>query len=186
MASSIAAITMPRSIDFSRATASAICSSSSLLALTAAMALVSSGGIDLASPQSFCGEAVFLGVFRGVLFIWLQFRLRFVALGGVAFPGMRRWRRLKPEIPAQLALRGLAAPHRFRDQLVGQNQPGIRDIFHHQHNFGIFARARVLAMQPHGIALAARKLAAKAFAALMRDRHLDLHEIAGIALEIGT
>src|SRR6266404_4007766 len=144
MASSIAAITMPRSIDFSRATASAICSSSSLLALTAAMALVSFGGI--ASPQSFCGEAVFLGVFRGVLFIWFQFPLRFVALGGVAFSGMRRWRRLKPEILAQLALRGLAAPHRFRDQFVGQNQPGIRDIFHHQHNIGIFARARVLAM----------------------------------------
>src|ERR1700742_3785186 len=35
MASSIAAITMERSIDFSRATALAICSSSSLLALTA-------------------------------------------------------------------------------------------------------------------------------------------------------
>jgi hypothetical protein len=35
MASSIAAITIERSIDFSRATASAICSSSSLLALTA-------------------------------------------------------------------------------------------------------------------------------------------------------
>src|ERR1700680_2999125 len=134
MASSIAAITMPRSIDFSRATASAICSSSSLLALTAAMALVSFGGIDLASPQSFRGESVVLGGFRCV------------ALRGFAFPGMRRWRRLKPEILAQLALRGLAAPHRFRDQLVGQNQPGIRDIFHHQHNIGIFARARVLAM----------------------------------------
>src|SRR5258708_14561819 len=90
MASSIAAITMPVSIDFSRATAFAICSSSSLLALTAAMVSVSSGGVDLASPQSFYGEAVFLGVFRGVLFNWLQFRLRFVALGGVAFPGMRR------------------------------------------------------------------------------------------------
>src|SRR6202165_2487764 len=145
MASSIAAITMPRSIAFSRATASAVCSSSSLLALTAAMALVSFGGIDLASPPSFRGEAVFLGVFRGVLFIWLQFRLRFVALRGVAFPGMRRWR-LKPEILAQLALRGLAAPHRFRDQLVGQNQPCIRDIFHHQHDIGIFARAYVIAM----------------------------------------
>src|SRR6202158_6424620 len=110
MASSIAAITMPRSIDFSRATASAICSSSSLLALTAAMALVSFGGIDLASPQSFRGEAVFLGVFRGVLFIWLQFRLRFVALGGVAFPGMRGGRRLKREIPGQVEPRCRGAP----------------------------------------------------------------------------
>src|ERR1700687_3190587 len=90
MASSIAAITMPRSIDFSRATASAICSSSSLLALTAAMALVSSRGIDVASKQSCCGEAVFLGVFRGVLAngLWLQFRLRFVALRRVAFLGV--------------------------------------------------------------------------------------------------
>ncbi len=35
MASSMAAITIPRSIDFSRATASAICNSSSRLALTA-------------------------------------------------------------------------------------------------------------------------------------------------------
>src|SRR4249920_980609 len=35
MASSIAVMTMPRSIAFSRATASAICNSSSLLALTA-------------------------------------------------------------------------------------------------------------------------------------------------------
>ena len=36
----IADITMPRSIDFSRATASAICSSSSLLALTAMVSLL--------------------------------------------------------------------------------------------------------------------------------------------------
>src|SRR4030088_2054086 len=148
MASSIAAITMPRSIDFSRATASAICSSSSLLALTAAMALVSFGGIDFASSQSLCGEAVFLGVFRGVLAngLWLQFRLRLVAFRGIAFLGMRRRRRLKPEILTQLALGGLAAPHRFGDQLVGQHQPCIRDILHHQGDIGIFARACVIAM----------------------------------------
>src|ERR1700687_3998633 len=106
MASSIAAITMPRSMDFSRATASAICSNSSLLALTAAMALVSFGGIDGAPAQSFCGEAVFLGVFRGAL-VRLQFRLRFVAFRKVGFPGMRRGRRLEPELLAQFALRRL-------------------------------------------------------------------------------
>src|SRR6266436_3570427 len=117
MASSIAAITMPRSIDFSRATASAICSSSSLLALTAAMALVSSRGIGVAPAQSFCGEAVFLGILRGGL-VRLQFRLRFVALGRIAFPGMGRLGRLDPERLAQVAFRGLAAPHRFRDQIV--------------------------------------------------------------------
>src|SRR5260370_586158 len=144
MASSIAAITMPRSIDFSRATASAIWSSSSLLALTAAMALVSSRGV--ASPQSCCGQTVFLGVFRVVLLIQLQFRLRFVALRGITLLGMRRRWRFKSEIPAQLALCGLAAPHRFCDQLVGQNQPCIRDILHHQQDFSIFPRTCVIAM----------------------------------------
>src|SRR6476661_217430 len=98
MASSIAAITMLRSIDFSRATASAICSSSSLLALTAAMALLSFGGIDFASPPSFCGEAVFFGVFGGFVLVRFvlvrfQFWLRFVAFHRVALAGMRRrWR----------------------------------------------------------------------------------------------
>src|SRR5260370_976704 len=148
MASSIAAITMPRSIDFSRATASAICSSSSLLALTAAMALVSSSGIDFASTQSCCGETLFLGVFRGVLAnaLWLQFRLRFVAFRRVALLCVRRWRRLKSEILTQFALGGLAPPHRFRAPLVRHNQPRIRDIFHYQHDIGIFARACVSAM----------------------------------------
>src|SRR5260370_32398550 len=148
MASSIAAITMPRSIDFSRATASAICSSSSLLALTAAMALVSVRGIDFAATQRCCGETVLLGVLRGVLAnaFGLQFRLRFVALRRVALLCVWRWRRLEPEIATQFALRGLAAPHRFGDQLVGQNQPCIRDILHHQHDFGIFARTCVIAM----------------------------------------
>src|SRR3954469_8015618 len=97
MASSIAAITMPRSIDFSRATASAICSNSSLLALTAAMALVSCGGIDLASAPSLGVGTMLLGVFRGVLAnaFRLQFRLRFVAFRRIAFPGMGRRGRLE-------------------------------------------------------------------------------------------
>src|SRR5450759_1544399 len=122
MASSIAAITIERSIDFSRATASAICSSSSLLALTAAMALVSFSGIDVAAPRAFRGQAVFLGIFRGDALVRLQFRLRFVAFRRVAFLGKGRRRRFEPETLAQLAFRGLAASHRLRDQLVGQNQ----------------------------------------------------------------
>src|SRR5215208_378167 len=144
MASSIAAITMPRSIDFSRATASAICSSSSLLALTAAMALVSSGGSDFASPQSCCGTGVFLGILRGGLLVRLQFRL--VALRRIAFLCMGRGRRLNPEALAQLTFRRLAASHRFRDQLIRQDQSGLGDIFHDQHKIGSFAIARVVAM----------------------------------------
>ena len=50
----------------------------------------------------------------------------------------RRWR--KPEILLELALGGLAASHRFGDQLVGQNQSGVGNIFHDQHDIGIFAR----------------------------------------------
>src|SRR4051794_28726348 len=119
MASSIAAMTMPRSMDFSRATASAICSNSILLALTAAMALVSFGGVDVAAPQSFRGKTVLLGVLRWRLLFRLQFRL--VALGGVALLRMRRRRRQNSEILLHLALGDLAAPHRFRDQLVRQH-----------------------------------------------------------------
>src|ERR1700737_590563 len=109
MASSIAAMTMPRSIDFSRATASAICSSSSLLALTAAMALVSFGGVDFASPQSFCGQAMFLGVFRGALAnaLRLQFRLRLVAFRRIAFLRGRRGRGAQAQILLQAAVGGL-------------------------------------------------------------------------------
>src|SRR3954454_18309404 len=146
MASSIAAMTMPRSMDFSRATASAICSNSILLALTAAMALVSFGGIDVATPQSFRGEAVFLGVFRWRLLFRPQFRLWRVALGRIALLRMRRRWRQNSEILLHLALGDLAAPHRFGDQLVGQHQPRIRDVFHHQHHVGILARAYVIAM----------------------------------------
>src|SRR5947199_5159721 len=98
MASSIAAMTMPRSMDFSRATASAICSNSFLLALTAAMALVSFGGVDVAAPQSFRGKTVLLGVLRWRLLFRLQFRLWRVALGGVALLRMRRRRRQNSEI----------------------------------------------------------------------------------------
>src|ERR1043166_9543490 len=117
MASSIAAITMPRSMDFSRATASAICKSSILLALTAAMALLSFAGINFASPQSFCGKAMFLGVVR----LLLQFRFWRIAFGWIAFPRVPRRRRQQPEIPLHLALGDLAAAHRFRDQLIGQH-----------------------------------------------------------------
>src|SRR5436305_5270917 len=107
MASSIAAITMPRSMDFSRATASAICSSSILLALTAAMVSVSFDCVDVVSPRFLSGKTVFLGVGRGRLF--LQFWFRRVAFGRIAFRRVRRRGRYQPEILFQLALGDLAA-----------------------------------------------------------------------------
>src|SRR5215210_251708 len=171
MASSIAAITILRSIDFSRATASAICSSSSLLALTAAIVLVSSGGIVFALSQFFCGEAVFLGIFWGVLF---RFQLRLVALQRIGFLGMGRGWRFEAEALAHLTFRRLAAPHRFRDQLIGQDKPGLGDIFHHKRNFGGLAFARVIATQPHRITFDVAKKPAESLAPFMGDRHLDL------------
>src|SRR5579871_1324891 len=103
MASSIAEITMLRSIDFSRATASAICSSSSLLALTA-MAQSPLSGFGLAPARPFGGEAMLFGVLRRRL------------LRRAGFMGVRRRRRFEAEAAFQFALGLLAAPHRFRDQ----------------------------------------------------------------------
>ena len=99
---------------------------------------------------------------------------------------MRRRRRRQPEILLEFALGGLAAAHRFRDQLVGQHQPRVGDVFHHKQHLGIFALRRVVAMKTHGIAFDAAQRAAEPLAALMRHRHLDLDEMTGIALEIGT
>ena len=87
---------------------------------------------------------VFFG--SGFLLRLLRLRLRLVALGRIAFLGVRRRRRRQPEILLQLALGGLAAPHRFRDQFVGQNQPCVGDVFHHQQHVGIFAGAYVIPM----------------------------------------
>jgi len=51
-----------------------------------------------------------------------------------------------PRFCFHLALGDLAAPHRFGDQLIGQHQPCICDVFHHQHYVGIFARTYVMTM----------------------------------------
>src|SRR3978361_1521482 len=86
MASSIAAITMPRSIDFSRATASAICSNSSLLALTAAMA--QSPSVGSISPRrnlsaaSRCSLVFFGGAFLAALAMVLSLDFGLLLLVG--------------------------------------------------------------------------------------------------------
>src|SRR4051812_5192746 len=111
---------MPRSIDFSRATASAICSSSSLLALTA---MVQSPliRIDLASARAIGGEAMFLRIGRQRLLGRLLVLRLFLELGRLdlcrGFGMRRQWRR-QSEVALHLALRGFAAAHRFGDQLV--------------------------------------------------------------------
>src|SRR5215813_5215118 len=95
-----------------------------------------------------------------------------------------KWR-LKPEIALQLAFGGLAAPHRFRDQLVGQDQPRFGDVFHRKPQIDFLAGCDLVAMEPYATALDAADNSAEAVAALMGDRHLDLDEMAIVALEIG-
>ena len=79
-------------------------------------------------------------VFFGAGFFGFNFGFGLLLFAGSLFC-MRRRRRFEPETALQLALGGLAAPHRFGDQFVGQHQPGLRDILHHQQDIGIFARA---------------------------------------------
>ena len=99
---------------------------------------------------------------------------------------MRRGRRFKPEIALQLALGGFAAAHQFRDQFVGQHELGLGDVFHREQDVDVLIGPRIVAMQLDRIALDADERAAKPLAALVSDRHLDLDEMAGVALEIGA
>src|ERR1700677_3435474 len=99
MASSIAPSTILRSIAFSLATASAICKSSSLLALTVAI------------RQSPLGLThLLVAIQRGVVF----------AFGSIA---------------------ALASAQRFRNQRVGQNEPGFRHLVDRQQYVGAVTRA---------------------------------------------
>jgi hypothetical protein len=55
--------------------------------------------------------------------------------GGGSRPRLRRSSRPPPCRAASI-----------RDQLVGQNQPCVRDILHHEHHIGILSGGRVIAM----------------------------------------
>src|SRR3954466_6026813 len=106
---------MPRSIDFSRATASAICSSSSLLALTA---MVQSPliRIDLASARAIGGEAMFLRIRRERLLGRLLVLRLFLALRRLdlcrGFGTRPQWRR-QSEVAIQRACGGFPVRDRF-------------------------------------------------------------------------
>ena len=78
----------------------------------------------------------------------------------------------------------LAAPERFGDQRVGQHELGLRHLLDRQHDVGGLARGDVVAADARDVAFGAEQLAAETLAALDRDRHLDLHEIVGVALEV--
>src|SRR5579883_1851013 len=116
--------TILRSIAFSRATASAICSSSSLLALTVAMSRL-------------------------------------------------------------LAFSLFAPPQRFDDERIGKHQARFRHVVdRQQHVDGLFSG--FAAAQADTIALNAAEFAAKPAPAIDRNLHLDMRDVAGIAIEIGA
>ena len=83
-----------------------------------------------------------------------------------------------------LALGVLATAERLRNQRVGEHELGLGHVFDRQHDVGGLARRRVVAMDAREMALGAEQLAAEPLAALGGHRHLDLHLIAGVALEI--
>src|SRR3989304_1562474 len=135
MASSIAAMTMPRSIDFSRATASAICNSSSLLALTAIAQSPSPKLLMIISENRFPSPIKSRTGFSGSF-----------ASGSRGEPSMsfifsRR---------AHLALGGLLAPQGLRHQFVGEHQLGFAHCLDRKQNLRFLALACVVAAQADG------------------------------------
>ena len=78
----------------------------------------------------------------------------------------------------------LAPPQRFGDQRVGQNKLGLRHLLDRKQHVGGFARRwrhRGGCARHRPRRRAARP---ESLAAIDRGRHLDLHDMAGVALEI--
>src|SRR5215218_9261106 len=150
----MAAMTIPRSIDFSRATASAICNSSSRLALTA-IGLVSFVSAHVSAMR--------------------RCRLKIVLL--------RRRMRAALSCFLSFAFRGLAASQRFRDESVVEHEPGFRHVRDRQQHFGGLAGA-VIAAKASSFALYADDQTTEAALSCHRYRHFNLRGMAGIAFEI--
>src|SRR3954452_17757965 len=140
----MAAMTIDLSIDFSRATASAICSSSSLFALTTMFFLPSLFAGPLRPPA----QSNFLFVFvRGVRFrTFGHIVVRFTAasLGFLALP--------------------VVLGQRFANEVVGQDQPDIGDgIVGHAH-CRLLAIGRLIALDQHVVLTGLGDLALEALA----------------------
>src|SRR4051794_27127731 len=150
MASAIAAITIDLSIAFSRATASAICKSSSLFALTAIFLVSSRGG-----PRP-----ISIGLF-GVFGFDVLVGSRFGAAPLLAF------------LPDPLVL-----PERLTDQVFGEHQPRLGDRLERHACVRLLAFCGLLALDQHCVVAQLGDLAAEALAVVDQDRRLDLDEMA--------
>ena len=85
----------------------------------------------------------------------------------------------------RFALAGLLAPQSLRHQFVGEHELGFAHLVYRQQNLRLAACFRIVAAHARGLALGAEQHAAEALAAVDRNFHFDLRQIAGVAVEIG-
>jgi len=81
-------------------------------------------------------------------------------------------------------LRRLAAPERFGNQRIGDDEPGLGHFLDWQHNLGCFAGRGIVAANARGLAIHAEQQTVKSASAVDRRRHFHLEAVAGKALEI--
>ena len=81
-------------------------------------------------------------------------------------------------------LGGLAALERFGDQRVGKHQLGLRHVLDRKQEFLLLAFFRVVTAEPDGLAVGAEQQCRGNVCALDAARHLDLGDMAGVAVEI--
>ena len=80
----------------------------------------------------------------------------------------------------------LASPQRFRNQRIGENKPCFHHVVDRQQDFRNFTRDRLAEAKPCARALCPEEFAAEALAAVDRRQHLDVCDVAGVAIEIGA
>src|SRR5215207_9362399 len=160
-------MTIWRSITFSRATASAICKSSSLLALTAMRSLLLGIGLALEPGMD-----------------------RAARRGGITLrPRMtpRRSRACRRgRFASGLGARRRAAAQSLADELVGQHQAGLADLVERQAKEPLLALLDIGKLDHGAVAVDAAQAPTEALAAVQRHVHLDLRLVTGPALEIAA
>src|SRR5579862_4871531 len=155
--------TIFRSMAFSRATASAICRSSSLLALTVAISSVSLGLT--------CVPVEFQRIVVSVMSLVMSLLARRV----LAVAWFVRW-----------PLAVLAPAQRFGNQRVGENELCFRHVVDRQQHVAALGLGVGGDADARAAAFGAEQLAAEAAAAVEQRRHFDVSNMAGIAVEIGA
>ena len=85
---------------------------------------------------------------------------------------------------ARFALGGLFTSQGLRHQVIGEHQLCVAHLFDRKQYIRFLAVRHVVAMDARGVTFSSRQLAAKTLAAIDRNFHLDLDQMARIAFEI--